>query len=97
MTPKFRGIGERLKKLQHHLDDQAGKLDEKITATEERSVGVFANAHKNLDAAHKNLADVDHLLDDIERSNQGPPLDDSLNGSAASAAGPRSTEVARKG
>lgn len=93
MTPKFRGVAEKLKKLQHHLDHEAGKLDARIDQTMARSHGVFEKSHKTVAQSHEHLDGIDDFLTDLEKSNAGPPLDDSSPESA-----PRSTEVAtRKG
>lgn len=92
MTPKFRGVSEALAKLRHSLDHDADKLVKRIEDADARRDAVFAKSHKTLDTAHQGLDDINKFIDDLERSNQGPPLDDSASGSS----GPRSTEVAEK-
>lgn len=94
MTPKFRGLGERMKKLQHNLDHEAEKLDARITATEARGTDVFAKTHKSIDGAHVNLDEIAEVLDAIEGTNSGdrPTTRDSSNGSDAS----RSSEIATR-
>lgn len=94
MTPKFRGIAERLKKLQHNLNADAESLDARINAAEQKSKNVFAKSNASIDGAHRSLDEVDHFLNELEKSN-GPPSDsDSESGSHEL---PRSSTIAARG
>jgi len=86
MTPKFRGVGEALKKFQHNLDADASKLMERIEGADHRREAVFTKSHAALADANASLDEVDTFLSDLEKTNAGPPLDDS----------PRSSEVAQR-
>jgi hypothetical protein len=82
MSVKLRGVTAALAKLHHDLDLQAEKLTDRIVNTQDRGNAVFASAHKRLDSAAQDLAEVDKLISDLENSNGGPTLDDSSESSA---------------
>jgi hypothetical protein len=81
MSMKLRGVTASLAKLHHDLDLQAEKLTDRIVSTQDRGNAVFAQAHKRLDGAASELAEVDKLLSDLEQSNGGPTLDGSSESS----------------
>jgi hypothetical protein len=81
MSVKLRGVTAALAKLHHDLDLQAEKLTDRIVTTQERGSAVFAQAHKRLDGAASDLAEVDKLLSDLENTNGGPTLDGSSESS----------------
>jgi hypothetical protein len=81
MSMKLRGLTSSLAQLHHDLDAQAEKLTDRIAVTKDRGAAVFAQAHKRLDGAAQDLAEVDKLLSDLENTNGGPILDDSSESS----------------
>jgi hypothetical protein len=81
MSLKLRGVTASLARLHHNLDLHAEKLESRIADAQQRGDAVFAQAHKRLDDAGRDLAEVDKLLSDIEQSNGGPILDDSSESS----------------
>lgn len=85
MTPKFRGVTDALKKLQHNLDADASKLLERIESADARRDTVFKKSQDTVAAAHGTLDGIDSFIDELERTNAGP-LEDA----------PRSSEVARR-
>lgn len=81
MSLKLRGVTASLAKLHHNLDLQAEKLETRISDAQQRGDAVFAQAHKRLDDAGRDLAEVDKLLSDLENTNGGPTLDGSSESS----------------
>ena len=81
MSIKLRGLTAAIDKLHHDLDAQAEKLMTRVATTQDRGATVFAQVHKRLDGAAKDLDDVNNLLSDLENTNGGPSLDDSSGSS----------------
>lgn len=72
MTPKFKGVAERLAKLQHNLDHDAGKLMARIDAADTKRETVFAKSNATVDAAHGQLDDIDSFVEELDRANASP-------------------------
>lgn len=81
MSIKLRGVTSALAKLHHDLDQQAEKLTNRIVSTQEHGTAVFAQAHRRLDGAASDLAEVDKLISELEAGNGGPTLDGSSESS----------------
>jgi hypothetical protein len=72
MTPKFKGIADRMAKLRFNLDADAEKLAEKIDHVDAKRVTVFDKSHKTVDGAHQELEGIDQFIDELDRTNDPP-------------------------
>lgn len=85
LTPKLRGVTERLRRLQYDLETDADKLTSRIEAADARRETVFKKSHETVAQAHASLDEVDQFITELDRSNSGNPLENESP--------PRSSEV----
>lgn len=74
-----------LGKLGFELDDETGKVFDKIDAVRQKAPGVFKRTHARVDAKAATVDRVDALLTRLDRANDtNPTSDGSSSGSASS-------------
>lgn len=88
MTPKLAGLSGALAILQHSLEDQAGKLLDRVNAVNVRTAAAMAKANTQMAATEQAAADIEAFANSLEGSNGGPTLSDSSATSAQSPASP---------
>lgn len=91
MTPKLRGVRASMDKLRHALEADADRLAARIETADAKRVAVFDASHGVLSGVERDLKEVEDFIDEMEKTNGGPTLDDSSESSA-----PRSSEVAQR-
>jgi hypothetical protein len=77
MTPKLAGLSTALATLQHGLEDQAGKLLDRVNAVNVRTAAAMAKANTQMAATEQAAADIEAFANSLEGSNGGPSLSDS--------------------
>jgi len=95
-TPKLQGLAEAMKKLEHGLEDGAGKLLAKIETVGSRGHAAIAKGHQKMDSSAAIVAEIETFVSALEGANGGDPLDDSSSTSDQSppAGHPTSAEPA---
>jgi hypothetical protein len=76
-TPKLQGLAEAMKKLEHGLEDGAGKLLAKIETVGARGHAAIAKGHEKIDGKAAMVAEIETFVTALEGANGGDPLDDS--------------------
>src|SRR5664279_2647855 len=76
-TPKLQGLAEAMKKLEHGLEDGAGKLLAKIETVGSRGHAAIAKGHQKMDSSAAIVAEIETFVSALEGANGGDPLDDS--------------------
>lgn len=77
MTPKLQGLAEAMKKLEHELEDGAGKVMARVEALGPRGQAALAKSHERLDAKAAIVGEIEGFVTTLEGANGGDPLDDS--------------------
>jgi hypothetical protein len=94
MTPKFKGLRAAMDKLRSGIDDEAGKLLDRVEGLASKEAPeAFALAHGALDVVKSDIKEITDFITDLSKSNGGGPLDDSSTAPAKPAA-PRSSDLA---
>jgi hypothetical protein len=78
-TPKLQGLAEAMKKLEHDLEDGAGKLMVKVDALGPRGQAALAKGHQKVDSKAALIGEIETFVTALEGANGGDPLDDSSN------------------
>lgn len=68
------GLSEKLKKLKHDVEHDAGKLAARVDAVSNRKDAAFSKGHQYLDATEANIGEVEQFVKDLEEAvgNGGP-------------------------
>lgn len=78
-TPKLQGLAEAMKKLEHDLEDGAGKLMVKVEALRPRGEAALTKGHQRMDAKIALVGEIETFVTALEGANGGDPLDDLSN------------------
>jgi hypothetical protein len=80
MPSKLRGVTQAMDLLRFNLENDAGKLMDRVSSVDARRESVFEDAHRELDQHSCDLSEIDTFLGDLQGGNGGP----SLKGSSGS-------------
>lgn len=70
---KLKSVASALDKLNHGLEDRAGKLLNRIEEADTRANNAFGRANSTLDSHEAALNDVDQIIGAIEKATNGGP------------------------
>lgn len=85
MARDMRSLASAVAMFKHESDVEAEKLFDRMDGVRVRRDRALGKTHAHIDAEERSIGDVESFVADLERSNGGPPLDDSPPPSASSA------------
>lgn len=83
--PNLQAVGAELAKLQSEAEDDARKFIDGLAATRARKATVFDKARQSQAGLDQGLADINSMLDDLDKATNGPPTSGDSPGSPVSA------------
>jgi hypothetical protein len=78
-TPFLQGLTKAMDMLEHDLETGAKGLHIKIASVGDRGKAALTKGHQKMDAVAGRISEVEKFVTDLEGSNGGDPLDDSLD------------------
>ena len=76
-TPKLQGLAKAMKMLESDLEDDAGKLLEKVESVGARGRAAIAKGHDKIDSKANIVGEIESYVAALEGANGGPTLGDS--------------------
>lgn len=82
MTPNIKGLSSALAKMKFDLDSEAGKLIAKVEGAGARGLAAIKQGHAVVDAALKDVQEVEDFAKSLVGHNGGDPISDGSQGSS---------------
>lgn len=83
--PNLQAVGSELARLQSESEDDARKFIDGLAATRARKQATFDKARQSQAGLDQGLADINAMLDDLDKATNGPPTSGDSPGSPVSA------------